>query len=138
MTQKYLARNKFLFTQVQAIDIYIHKHTNNLFKLKTLTGVLWGKTCATKKKNSSKDDEKPNIFLQDTIQTIGLYATEADDWQENAREDMEVDGQSRKTMPKQADEFKEQSAFYSWHTTRYLSAITLNICKIWRSNACPA
>ena len=60
-----------------------------------------------------KNDEKPHIFLQNSMQTLGLYAAEAHDGQENPRENMEVDGQSRKIMPKQTNEFEEQSTVHS-------------------------
>lgn len=60
-----------------------------------------------------KNDEKPHIFLQNSMQTLGLYATEAHDGQKNPRENMEVDGQSRKIMPKQTNESEEQSTVHS-------------------------
>lgn len=41
------------------------------------------------------------------MQIIGLYATKADDGQEDTRENMEVDGQSRKIMPKQTNELEK-------------------------------
>lgn len=62
---------------------------------------------------SLKNDEKPNIFLQDSMQTLGLYATKANDGQEDTREDMEAHGQSRKVVSKQTNEFEEQSAIHS-------------------------
>lgn len=60
-----------------------------------------------------KNDEKLNIFLQNSMQTNGLYATEADDRQEDFGEDMEADGQSSEAVSTEQDEPQKQSAIHS-------------------------